>query len=110
MWKPLPNIHVLKTLRENSKEEVQRGQYLLAVGLGCYKWYQSPISGGVLVKTLAPKTSGLKGSPKEKVQRGQYLLQWAVGGCYKGSASPWRCFILSLPFLLTTLTIRNGKD
>ena len=30
-----------KTLRGSSEEKTQRGQYLLAVGLGSYKWYQS---------------------------------------------------------------------
>ena len=37
VWKSLPSIHVLKILRENSKEKGQRGQYLLAVCLDCYK-------------------------------------------------------------------------
>ena len=37
MWKPLPNIHVLKTLKENSKWKVQRKQHLLVVDLGRYK-------------------------------------------------------------------------
>ena len=36
VWKPLPNGRVL-----NPWGEVQRGQYLLAVGLGHYKWYKS---------------------------------------------------------------------
>ena len=33
VWKPLPSIRVLKTLRGSSKEKAQQGQYLLAVGL-----------------------------------------------------------------------------
>ena len=37
VWKPLPSRCVLKTLRESLKGKAQRGQYLLAVGLGCYK-------------------------------------------------------------------------
>ena len=37
----------------------QSGQYLLAVGLDCNKWYQSQTSSGVLVRTLAPKEGGL---------------------------------------------------
>ena len=41
MWKPSPGRHVLKALRESPKEKVQKGQYQLAVDLGCYKWYQS---------------------------------------------------------------------
>ena len=36
VWKPLPNRPVLKTLREVRKEKTQKGQYLLAVDLGCY--------------------------------------------------------------------------
>ena len=36
VWKPLPSRHVLKTLRRNPKGKAQRGQYRLAVGLGCY--------------------------------------------------------------------------
>ena len=33
----LPNRRVLKTLRGNPKGKVQRGQYLLVVGLGHYR-------------------------------------------------------------------------
>ena len=36
VWKPLPNRPVLKTLREVRKEKTKKGQYLLAVDLGCY--------------------------------------------------------------------------
>ena len=36
VWKPLPSRRVLKTLRGSTKRKAQRGQYLLAVGLGCY--------------------------------------------------------------------------
>ena len=36
VWKPLSSRHVLKTLRGSLKGKVQRGQYLLAVGLGGY--------------------------------------------------------------------------
>ena len=41
VWKPLPSICILKTLKGSPKGKAQRGQYLLAVGLGHYKWYQS---------------------------------------------------------------------
>ena len=34
--KPLSSRRILKTLREKSKGKVQRGQYLLTVGLSCY--------------------------------------------------------------------------
>ena len=46
VWKPLSMC--FKTLRGNPKEKAQRGQYLLAMGLGCYKWYQGQSPGGVL--------------------------------------------------------------
>ena len=36
VWKPLPNIRVLKTLRGSPKEKAQSGQYLVAVGLSRY--------------------------------------------------------------------------
>ena len=36
VWKPLPSIRVLKTLRGGPKGKTQRGQYLLAVGLDSY--------------------------------------------------------------------------
>ena len=38
VWKPFPTKRVLKTLRGNSEGKVQIGQYLLAVGLGCYSF------------------------------------------------------------------------
>ena len=38
------NRRILKTLRGSPKVKVQRGQYLLAVGLNYYKWYQSHVS------------------------------------------------------------------
>ena len=38
VWKPLRDICILKALRERGK--TKKRQYLLAVGLGCYKWYQ----------------------------------------------------------------------
>ena len=53
--KPLPTRRVLKTLRENSKGKAQREQYLLAVGLGHCKWYQSQTPGGVPARTLSPQ-------------------------------------------------------
>ena len=37
VWKSFPNRRVLKTLRGSRKGKVQRGQYLSAVGLNCYK-------------------------------------------------------------------------
>ena len=55
VWKPLPSRRVLKTLRGTRKRKAQRGQYLLAVGLGRYKWYQSQILGNVQVRRLFPE-------------------------------------------------------
>ena len=43
-----------KGLRESPKGKVQRGQYLLAVDLGRYKWYQSQVSNDVPARTLGP--------------------------------------------------------
>ena len=31
------------------------GQYLLAIGLSCYKWYESQAPSGVPVRTLGPQ-------------------------------------------------------
>ena len=53
VWKSLPSKCVLKTLRGSLKGKAQRGQYLLTVGLGCYKWYQSQTLGGVPAKRLS---------------------------------------------------------
>ena len=54
-WKLLLSRPVLKTLKGSPKGKAQREQYLLAVGLGRYKWYQSQIPGGVPARTLAPE-------------------------------------------------------
>ena len=55
VWKPLPSIRILKTLRGSPKGKAQRGQYLLAVGLGYYKWYQNQTLSGVPTRTLSHK-------------------------------------------------------
>ena len=55
MWKHLPSRRILKTLRGSPKGKVRRGQYLLAVGLGSYKWYQSQTLNDVPVRRLSPK-------------------------------------------------------
>ena len=54
VWKPLPCRRVLKTLKGSLKVKTQRGQYLLAVDLSCYLWYQSQTPGGVPTRTLGP--------------------------------------------------------
>ena len=43
VWKPSPIPYQtrFKALRGSPKGKAQRGQYLLAVDLGRYKWYQS---------------------------------------------------------------------
>ena len=119
-WKPLPSKCVLKTLRGSPEGKAQREQYLLAVGLGCYKWYQSQTSGDVPVKTLGPQgvwivrptlvgeenetffirvwkplpskrvLKTLRGSPEGKAQRGQYLLAMGLA-CYKWYQSQTSC-------------------
>ena len=99
VWKPLPNIYVLKTSRGSPREKVQTGQYLLAVNLGCYKWYQKQTPGnvptgrlspegewtwgGVPARTLSLKTGGLE-CPKligegNECQRGRWPRRgWIV--------------------------------
>ena len=76
-----PSIRVyklfLKELRRSPKEKVQKGQYLLAMDLNRYKWYQCQTwgnvlarrlffeggwtQGGVPIRTLAPKGVGFGG-------------------------------------------------
>ena len=78
VWKPLSSRHVLKTLSGSPKGNTQRAQYLLTVGLGRYKWYQSKTQGdvstrrpspergwtrdGVPTRTLGPKEGWIGGS------------------------------------------------
>ena len=47
-----------KNLEGNPKGKTLRGQYLLAMALSCYKWYQSQILGGVPMRTLRPERGG----------------------------------------------------
>ena len=61
MWKPLPNRRVLKTLRGSLKGNAERGQYLLAVSLGCYKWYQRQTPGDVPAKRLSLERGWTRG-------------------------------------------------
>ena len=79
-WKPLTSRHVLKTLRGSPKGKACRRQYLLAVGLGCYKWYQSKKSGYVPTRRLSSKGRWTLGSvlartlgPKEG---GESYINW----------------------------------
>ena len=44
-----------KALRGSPKGKTQIGQYLLAVDLGRYKWYQSQTSDELLAFSLFPK-------------------------------------------------------
>ena len=67
VWKPLLRRHILKTLRGSSKGKVQRGQYLLAVGLGGYKWYQSQTSGDVPVRRLSPEGGWTRGGVPARI-------------------------------------------
>ena len=67
-----------KALSRSPKWKVQRGQYLLAVDLGCYKWYQSQTPDDVSAfsvfpqgvdmrrcasKDVGPKEGGFGGDP-----------------------------------------------
>ena len=73
-----------KATREAGK--AKKEQYLLAVDLGHYKWYQSQTSDDVSVFSLFPEGGrheacfkALRGSPKGKAQRVQYLLAVNLG-------------------------------
>ena len=50
-----------KNLERKSKGKTQKGQYLLAVSLSYYKWYQSQTLDGVPMKTLGTSWA-LKGT------------------------------------------------
>ena len=54
MWKPLPCRRVLKSWGWQRYVTGQSGQYLVAVDLGCYKWYQSQSA-----RTLGSQGGGL---------------------------------------------------
>ena len=60
VWKLLPSRHVSKILMGSPIKKAQRGQYLLAAGLGYYKWYQSQTMGDVPARRLSPEESGHK--------------------------------------------------
>ena len=55
VWKPFSIIRVLKLWGWRWYVMGQNGQYLLEVGLRCYKWYQSQKLDSVPERTLAPK-------------------------------------------------------
>ena len=78
MWKPLLNRRVLKTLRGSSKGEAQRGQYLLAVGLGCYKWYQSQTLGDVPMRKLSPEERWTRGGVPVRTLGPERGVDWGV--------------------------------
>ena len=52
-------VEGFKILRGSPEEKAQRGQYLLTMGLSCYKWYHSQIQDGGLARMLGPKGGGL---------------------------------------------------
>ena len=78
MWKPLPSIHVLKTLKGSPKGKAQRGQYLLTVSLGHYKWYQSQTLGDVPMRRLSPK----RGGNEAVCQQGRWPRRGWIGGSH----------------------------
>ena len=69
-----------KNLEGNSKGKAQKGQYLLAVGLVYYKWYQSQTLGDVPARTLGLEGGGL-GSPTLIVEGNECQREcWASKG------------------------------
>ena len=66
-------LEVFQNLEESPEGKTQREQYLLAVGLNCYKWYQSKIPGGLSARTLSP--------PRGGIVRSQYGLERRTKHC-----------------------------
>jgi len=73
--KPIPIRHVLKPWGK-----AQRGQYLLVVGLGCYKWYQSQTPSCVPARTLGPR-GGELWDPTLVGEGNEALFNWFLSGC-----------------------------
>ena len=78
VWKPLASRRVLKTLRGSPKGKTERGQYLLAVGLGRYKWYQSQVSGDVPARRLNLEGGWTQGGVPARMLGSEE--GWIVGG------------------------------
>ena len=81
VWKPLPSRRVLKTLRGSLKRKAQRRQYLLAVGLGCYKWYQSQNTG---------RCASEEADPWRRVDMRRCVRRWVLKGGGLGSPTSIR--------------------
>ena len=104
VWKPFSNRCVLKTLRESPKGKAQRGQYLLAVDLGRYKWYQSQTPddvaarrlfpeggqtrGRVSIRTLGPEGGGFWWGGPHRLEKGTGVSE---------DAGPWRGVNCEIP-------------
>ena len=78
VWKPLPSIHILKILKGNLKGKGQIGQYLLAVGLGRYKWYQSQTPNDVPRRRLSPKGGWTRGGVPTRMLDPRRGVDWGV--------------------------------
>ena len=63
------------------KGKGERGQYLLAVGLGHYKWYKSQTSDDVPAKGLSPKGGG----PEAVCQQTRWAQRKGVDRLEKGT-------------------------
>ena len=81
-------------MRGSPKRKAQRGQYLLVVGLGRYKWYQSQTLGDVPARRLSPEGGG----PKTVCQQGHWASNrdglgspTSIG---KGNECQQRCWAL----------------
>ena len=62
--------------------KAQRGQYLLVVDLGYYKWYHSQTLDDVLARRLSPEGGGHEGVCQQGC--------WARRGWIRGSNIDWR--------------------
>ena len=71
VWKPLSSIRVLKTLRGSPKGKAQRGQYLLAAGLGRY----GISSGNACRRRAGGKDAGIVHNSKHDVHSWSNYLE-----------------------------------
>ena len=79
----MPSRRVLITLRESPKGKPHRGQYLLAVDLSRYKWYQSQIPGDVPAGRLSPEGVDMRLCASKNVGPQRGWIGW-------GSHIDWR--------------------
>ena len=66
----------LKLGGETQKKKVERGQYLLVVGLDCYRWYHSLTPDDVSARRLNPGMGG----HEVMCEQGRWIRRGRFGG------------------------------